>query len=63
MRSGPGEGERFGDARAGPDEQLGERSVVSRASAEVGIDLAEAQVGELAMLDRQRTDGAARIAR
>jgi len=60
---GPGEGERFGDTRAGADEQLGERLVVSRARAQVGIDLAEAQVGELAMLDRERTDEAARVAR
>jgi hypothetical protein len=49
---GPCEGERFGDARAGADEQFGEWSVVSWARAQVAIDFVEAQVGELAMLGR-----------
>ena len=49
---GPGEGERFGDASAGADEQFGERSVVRGARVEVAVDLAEAEVVEFAVLDR-----------
>jgi len=39
----PCQGERFGDACAGADEQFGERSVVRRAGVEVAVDFGEAE--------------------
>ena len=36
---GPGEGECFGDARTGADEQVGERPVVGGTRAQVAVDL------------------------
>jgi hypothetical protein len=60
---GPGEGECFGDASAGADEQFGEWAVVRGAGIEVAVDLSEPEVVELAVLDRERCDELARVAR
>jgi hypothetical protein len=58
----PGEREGLRDAGAGADEQLGQRSVVRGAGVEVWVDLAQAQVVELAPLDGKRRDELARVA-
>jgi hypothetical protein len=51
------------DARARADEELGKRSVVTRRGVDVGLDLGETQVVDLARLERQRGDRGARISR
>ena len=48
---GPGEGECFGDASAGANEQFGEWAVVRGAGVEVAVDLSETEVVELVVLD------------
>src|SRR5829696_4679717 len=58
---GPGERERFGDARASADEQFGQWAVVSGAGAQVVVDLSEMEVVELVVLDRKGRDAAAGI--
>jgi hypothetical protein len=59
---GPCQCEGFGDASAAADEQLGQRPVVRCAALEVAVDLAEPQVVEFGVIDRQRCDRKAGVA-